>query len=116
MRKYSWVVLILMVFSMGINVLADEVQEKTDGSFVGDNNKFSGEDLGKKTDHVFVGENTINSQAPYFAGESYTQQVGNSTDTPFAEDNSKKAKDGVFIGEDLQKKTDGAFTGNDYGK
>ncbi len=96
MKKYLLLILVLFGFSLTYKVLADEVAQKTDSSFVGDNSSFVGEDVHQQTDNQFVGTNTIQADNTYFAGDSYQQQVGNSTVAPFAGDNS--------------------FTGNDYGK
>jgi len=82
------------VICLGSRALADEVAQKTDGSFVGDisnsmvNDSFSGEDVKKKTDSGFAGEDAINAQNSYFAGDSYQEQVGNSTVPPFSGDHS----------------------------
>ena len=135
MKKYFWLALIMIGAVLTYKALADEVDQKTDSSFIGGKapkpikssfigdvsnsvikDSFIGEDVHKQTDRQFVGANTTNSDVPYFAGDTYQQQVGNSTVAPFAEENSKKAKDGVFIGQDVKKKTDGAFAGEDYGK
>ena len=37
MKNYLWLILILVVFSLRYQAMADEVSEKTDGSFVGEN-------------------------------------------------------------------------------
>lgn len=116
MKKYWCLILVIIGFSLSYKVLADEVQQKTDGSFVGDKNSFVGQDTQNQTDSEFVGANTIQAENTYFAGDTYQHEVGNSTVVPFAEDNSQTAKDGVFLGEDVQKKTDGSFAGEDYGK
>jgi len=96
MKKYSWLLLVLCGFILSYKALADEVAEKTDGSFVGYNDEFSGENVQKQTDKEFVGAGTINAENTYFAGQSYQEQVGNSTVEPFA--------------------GDGTFVGNNYGK
>ena len=95
----------LFSFSLNYKVIADEVEQKTDGSFVGDNppkpinssfvgdisnsmvnDSFSGENVNRQTDSEFVGDSTINAQNSYFAGDSYQEQVGNSTDNAFSGD------------------------------
>lgn len=115
MKKYICLILIVIGINLSYKIFADEVEQKTDGSFVGDNppkpinssfvgdvsnsmvnDSFSGENVQKQTDSEFVGANTINAENSYFAGDSYQEQVGNSTVAPFAGDRS--------------------FTGNDYGK
>lgn len=94
MRNYIGLVLIMIFMNFSNNVLSDEVEQKTDGSFVGDisnstvNDSFSGEDVRKKTDSGFAGDDAINAQNTYFAGDSYQEQVGNSTVAPFAGDHS----------------------------
>jgi hypothetical protein len=135
MKKYFWLMLLLIGFSFTYKVLADEVTQKTDGSFVGesppkpinssfvgddrnsvDNGYFMGENLQKQTDHEFVGANTIQPENSYFSGDNSDRVEDTETDAPFEEDHTKKAKDGVFLGEDIQKKTDGSFSGAGYGK
>jgi hypothetical protein len=116
MVKYSWLILTLLGFSLSYNVMADEGQQKTDGSFVGEdsdapiNSSFVGdisnstvneswghEDIQKKTDSEFVGTDPGESGNSYFAGENgYQQQVANSTDGAFA-------GDGTFVGKDYGK-------------
>jgi len=115
MKKYLWLILILFSFIASYKVFADEVEQKTDGSFVGGkppksiNSSFVGdisnsmvneswgkEDLQKKTDSTFVGEGTINSENSYFAGDYSDKEEQKETDTPFA--------------------GDGTFVGNNYGK
>lgn len=102
MKRYFHLFLIVASFNMSYKVFADEVEQKTDGSFIGDtsnsmvNDAFSGENVQQQTDNEFVGDVTINAQNSYFAGQSYQQQVGNATVAPFA--------------------GDGTFVGNDYGK
>jgi hypothetical protein len=127
--------LILVSFALNFNAVADEVSQKTDGSFSGedsvrpinssfigadansvDNSSFAGEDVHQATDGEFVGTGSINAQNSYFAGESYQEQVGNATLVPFAQDNTETAKDSAFIGEDVHQKTEGTFIGSGYGK
>jgi len=115
MRKYLYWILIIFGFILSYKVFADEVADKTDGSFVGDNptkpinSSFVGdisnsmvnesaqqENVQKDTDGTFVDDGNTNAQNSYFAGESYQQQVSSSTDTPFAGDHT--------------------FVGNDYGR
>ena len=84
-------------------------------AFVNDNS-FVGGDIKQKTDSDFVGENTVLEGNNYFAGDSFDQAVKQSTDAPFAQDHSKMPKDGVFIGQDIQNKTDGTFAVDSYGK
>src|SRR2546425_7191464 len=132
MNRYF--MLTVIIFFMSYKLFADEVAQKTDSAFVGENPKtinslfvgdisnsmandvFRDQDIGNNTDGVFVGSNTIKTQYNYFAGDGYQQQVGNSTLGAFAEDSSKKAKDSVFIGQDIRQKTDGVFVGANYGK
>jgi hypothetical protein len=94
---------------------ADDVSDKTDGSFVGDNppqpinstfvgdetrsvddNTFEGQDDKKQTDSGFVGENAIADQNREFYGSDFDKQT-------------KDGKDAAFAG-------DGAFIGNNYGQ
>ena len=70
----------------------------------------------RRPERPFDGENTQVPINSYFAGDSTTKKEATETDAPFAEDNSKTAKDGVFIGQDIDKATDGTFVGNSYGK
>lgn len=136
MKRRSGFLLVLIVFSLSFKSLADEIADKTDGSFVGENppkpvnssfigdiqnsivndSFIGGEDVKKHTDKGFVGDSSLQAPNTYFAGSSYQQQVKNSTVVPFAEEKSETVKDGVFIGEDVQKKTDGSFAGSNYGK
>jgi hypothetical protein len=122
MKKYLWLILVATAFGLSYKTMADEVTQKTDGSFVGDDSKsvdndsFVGENLQKQTDSEFVGANTVQSGNLYFAGDKSDKEEHTETDAPFAEDNSKKVKDGIFIGEDLQNKTDSPFDGDSYGK
>ena len=135
MKKYLWLIVIVIGGIFSYKTFADEVKEKTDGSFVGEhppkpinsffvgniskskvNDSFVGEDVHKRTDALFVGSNTINPDNSYFAGDTYKQHVGNATVAPFAQENSPSPKDGVFIGQDVEKKTDGRFVGSNYGK
>ena len=132
MRKHRCLFLVLLGFILTLKTFANEVKEKTDSSFVGDNpqkpinssfigdiskskvNYFFADDVKKYTDNEFVGDNTIKTDyRSYFAGSSYQQQVGKSTVTAFAEDHSPTSKDGIFIGEDVKKKTDDSFVGID---
>ena len=115
MKRFICLVLMVVVINGGYIILADEVSDKTDGSFVGDNppkpinssfigdiansmvnDSFSGENVHQRTDNGFVGDGSTNAQNSYFAGDSYQEQVGNSTVAPFAGDRS--------------------FTGDGYGK
>jgi hypothetical protein len=115
MKKYLWLVLVLISFNLSYKTMADEVEQKTDGSFVGDNppkpinssfvgddsksvdnDSFVGEDVQKQTDSGFVGDNAINAQDSQFSGDSYQQQVSNSTVAPFS-------GDGTFVGKDYGK-------------
>jgi len=115
MKKYLWLLLVLSGFLLSYRVLADEVAEKTDGSFVGENppkpinssfvgdisnsmaNYSAGDNVQEHTDGEFVGANTIKTDYPAsFAGDSYQEQVGNSTVAPFA-------GDGTFVGKDYGK-------------
>jgi hypothetical protein len=96
MKKYLCLALTVFCFYLSYKVFADEVEQKTDSSFVGYNDSFSGDNVQKQTDSEFVGAQTINAQNSYFAGDSYQQQVGNSTVAPFAGDNT-------FIGDDYGK-------------
>ncbi len=80
------------------------------------NDSFVGEDVQKQTDSGFVGANTIKAQDTYFAGVVMNSRSGMQRSLLLPQDNSKTAKDGVFIGQDVQKKTDGSFAGDNYGK
>ena len=96
MKRILSLILIVFCFYLSYKVFADEVEQKTDSTFVGFNDSFSGDNVQKQTDSGFVGANTINAQNSYFAGDSYQQQVGNSTVAPFAGDNT-------FVGDDYGK-------------
>jgi len=136
MKRYLPLFLILMNFALGPLAMADETDQKTDGSFVGegtekpinssfvgddsksvDNDSFVGENMQQETDSQFVGANSMPAENTYFAGQSYHQEVSTSTDQPFAQDNTRTpSTDGVFVGQDTRKDTDGSFDGENYGK
>ena len=105
--KYSYLFLILLLLIFCHSSSADEVKEKTDGSFVGDgsivsiNSTFVGdisnskvddtwgkEDLAQKTDSSFVGMNGINDDGSLFAGSNFDRNVKEEKDAPFAEEKS----------------------------
>ena len=109
MKRHDWIFLIVFSLSFCHQAVADDAQQikPINSSFVGDdsnsvmNDSFIGEDLQKKTEKPFDGENTEIPINSYFAGDSTTKKEATETDAPFAEDNSKTAKDGIFIGQEL---------------
>jgi len=134
MNKNLWITLLLLAFCMGFKAMADDAASNTDGSFVGKdpqtidssfsgdisnqkaNYTVSGDGMQNTTDGQFVGEGSMNAQNTYFAGQSYQQQVGDSTVPAFAQDNTQTPSDGVFVGQDTNSSTDGTFVGDSYGK
>lgn len=104
MKKYLWLILIVLGFNLSYKVFAfeDNPPKPMNSSFLGNisnsmvNDSYGRDDLQEKTDSAFVGENTVKDQDTQFAGDSYQQQVGNTTDTPFA-------GDGTFVGKDYGK-------------
>jgi hypothetical protein len=132
MKKCLW--LVLFGFSFGPMSLADEVTQKTDGSFVGDkapkpiNSLFIGDiansmmdgsgmdrDVKKKTDKGFVGTDLMQENS-FFAGDGFDQAQQKDTNVPFAQEYSKMEKDSAFIGQDIRKETDSAFSGESFGQ
>lgn len=111
MKNYLWLILILVVFSLRYQAMADEVSENTDGSFVGENPKvidssFVGdisnsmvneswgkEDIPKKTDGAFVGENSIQADNTYFSGDDYDKDEQKGKVSAFAGENSINTDD-----------------------
>jgi len=88
--------------------MADEVKDKTDGSFVGGNppkpinssfvgdishskvnDSFSGEDVHQRTDRSFVGTNEIKEDNSLFVGSDFDKAVKEQKDAPFAGEKSK---------------------------
>jgi len=91
MKKYLCLILAVCSFVLGCKVFADEVAQKTDGSFVGDTFASNGE-VQQKTDGGFVGSNTIQSQDSAFSGDSYDNATRENSVAPFAQQ-------GSFVGE-----------------
>ena len=114
MKKIVIFIFLLLFSNCCPQLFADEVKDKTDGSFVG--SSFTGQDLRGQTDNSFVGTDTVMEQNSTFAGKSFDQDVKEGTNAPFAEESSNKEKDGVFIGQDIQQQTDKSFTNSSYGK
>jgi hypothetical protein len=120
MQKFFW--LVLISFSLQHAASADEIAQKTDGSFVGDiskhrvNSFFMGEDVDKKTDTSFVGVDDLEQKDSLFAGSGFDKDVKRGTTAPFAQEATRGAEEGVLISEDVQQKTDGTFVGGGYGR
>ena len=104
-RKYLFLIVIVILFNSDHPAMADEVKEKTDGSFVGEdteipiNSSFVGdisnsmvngswgqEDLPKKTDDAFVGIDSLEEENSSFVGDNFDREVHEQTDAPFAQD------------------------------
>ena len=84
-------ILALSAFSLGFYAFADEVQDKTDGSFAGYsspetiNSSFVGNDANSVDNDAFQGQNS------YFAGDNSDKEEQGETINSFA-------GDGVFVG------------------
>ena len=121
-KKYWYLLFLLIFLSRSHLSMADDPQEKADGAFAGDisqsvvNDSFMGGDVHKETIKEFAGDKSIQADNTDFAGQTYQQQVGNATVPAFAEDQSDTPKDGVFIGEDDRNQTEGSFAGNGFGQ
>ena len=108
MKKYLSLVVLLLFMNLSHQVIADEVKDKTDGSFVGSNppkpinssfvgdisnsmvdDAYGQEDIKKKTDTAFVGTNEIKQDNSLFTGRDFDQQVKEQTDAAFAGERSK---------------------------
>lgn len=89
MKRYLCLIAAFCSFILGYLFLADDAARCfVDDSSQVDSSSFMGENLQNQTDTQFVGANSTQAQNTDFAGDSYQQQVGNSTIQPFAGDNS----------------------------
>ena len=102
MKKYLCLLLVFSGFILTYKAFADDIKEKTDGSFVGDisnsmvNDSFAGQDTRQQTDNAFVGMDGLSDQNSLFAGSNFDKDV-------------KDGKVAAFAG-------DHSFSGDNYGK
>jgi len=108
MKKYFCLLFVVFLLSLCHQAIADEVKEKTDSSFIGDNPQkpinssfvgdisnsmvnvsFSGDDVRQKTDHPFVGTDEIKEDNSLFAGRDFDKAVREGKDAPFAGERTK---------------------------
>ncbi len=94
MKKKFYFLLAFSGFILAYEVFADDIKDRTDGSFVGDisnsmvNDSFSGQDTRQQTDNAFVGMDQLSDQDSLFAGSNFDKDVKESKVTAFAGDRS----------------------------